>query len=88
MPRADLSGLWPSIDLDARTVRVTRQLYYHGAGYSFGPPTSRAGVRVMDFPELIVPDVRAPGLAPRLGGLVFASSTGSPLAHSDLRRRF
>ncbi len=59
MPRADLSGLWPSIDLDARTVRVTRQLYYHGAGYSFGPPTSRAGVRVVDFPELIVPDVRA-----------------------------
>lgn len=59
MPRADLSGLWPSIDLDARTVRVTRQLYYHGAGYSFGPPKSRAGVRVVDFPELIVPDVRA-----------------------------
>lgn len=59
MPRADLSGLWPSIDLDARTVRVTRQLYYDRAGYSFGPPASRAGVRVVDFPELIVPDLRA-----------------------------
>ena len=59
VPRADLSGLWPSIDLNARTVRVTRQLYYHEAGYPFGPPTSRAGVRVVDFPELIVPDVRA-----------------------------
>src|ERR1700733_10640710 len=57
--RADLSGVWPPIDLDARTVRVTRQLYYHGAGYSFGPPKSRAGVRVLDFPELIVPDARA-----------------------------
>jgi hypothetical protein len=41
------------IDLDARTVRVTRQLYYHGAGHSFGPPKSRAGVRDVDFPELI-----------------------------------
>ena len=88
MPRADLSGLWPSIDLDARTVRVTRQLYYHGAGYSFGPPKSRAGVRVVDFPELIVPDVREHlDWLPVVGRLVFASSTGSPLAHSNFRRR-
>jgi integrase len=85
---AELAALRPEdIDLDARTVRVTRQLYYHGSGHSFGPPKSRAGVRIVDFPERIVPDVRehlawVPSLA-----LVFASSTGSPLSHSNFRRR-
>jgi integrase len=85
----ELAALRPDdIDLDARTVRVTRQLHYHQAGFSFGPPKSRAGVRVVDFSDLIVPDVREhlnwlPASAP----LVFASSTGSPLAHSNFRRR-
>lgn len=86
---AELTALRPEdIDLDARTVRVTRQLYYHGAGYSSGPPKSRAGVRVVDFPELIVPDVREHlDWLPASAGLVFASSTGSPLAHTNFRRR-
>jgi integrase len=86
---AELAALRPEdIDLEARTVRVTRQLYYHGAGYSFGPPKSRAGVRVVDFPELIVPDVREHlAWLPWSAVLVFASSTGSPLAHSNFRRR-
>jgi integrase len=86
---AELAALTPAdIDLDARTVRVTRQLYYHGPGYSFAPPKSRAGVRVVSFPELIVPDIRdhlawVPDSAP----LVFTSSTGTPLRHSNFRRR-
>jgi integrase len=46
------------IDLDACTVRVTRQLNHNGGGYSFGPPKSRAGRRVVDFADLIVPDLR------------------------------
>jgi integrase len=76
------------IDLDARTVRVTRQLYYHDAGHSFGPPKSRAGVRDVDFPELIVPDLREhmDWLASS-ATLVFATSTGSPLSHSNFRQR-
>jgi integrase len=86
---AELTALRPEdIDLEARTVRVTRQLYYHGAGYSFGPPKSRAGVRVVAFPELIVPDVRSHlDWLPSSATLVFASSTGSPLAHSNFRNR-
>jgi Phage integrase family len=51
-------------------------------------PKSRAGVRVVDFPELIVPDVRKHlDWLPSATALVFASSTGSPLAHSNFRRR-
>jgi integrase len=86
---AELTALRPEdIDLEARTVRVTRQLYYHGAGYSFGPPKSRAGVRVVAFPELIVPDVRSHlDWLPSSAALVFASSTGSPPAHSNFRNR-
>jgi integrase len=86
---AELAALRPEdIDLNARTVRVTRQLHYHGAGHSFGPPKSRAGVRVVDFPKLIVPDVREHlSWLPSSAALVLASSTGSPLAHSNFRRR-
>ena len=85
---AELAALTPEdIDLDARTVRVTRQLYYHGAGHSFGPPKSRAGIRVVDFPELIVPDVREHLVWVPSSALVFATSTGSPLSHSNFRRR-
>ena len=86
---AELAALRPGdIDLDARTVRVTRQLYYHGAGHSFGPPKSRAGVRDVDFPELIVPDLREHlDWLPSSAALVFASSTGSPLSHSNFRQR-
>jgi integrase len=69
-------------------VRVTRQLYYHDAGHSFGLPKSRAGVRDVDFPELIVPDVREHlDWLPSSAVLVFASSTGSPLTHSNFRQR-
>jgi integrase len=86
---AELAALTQAdIDLDARTVRVTRQLYYHEAGYSFRPPKSRAGVRVVAFPELIVPDVRKHlDWLPVSAALVFASSTGSPLSHSNFRNR-
>lgn len=49
------------IDLKTCTVRVTRQLVYlPGGGHSFAPPRSRAGVRVVAFPDLIVPDLQQP----------------------------
>lgn len=57
---AEVVALTPTdIDLDARTVRVVRQLNYYEKGGTFGPPKSRAGVRTVPFPELIVDDVRA-----------------------------
>ena len=74
--------------MDARTVKVTRQLHYHQAGHSFGPPKSRAGVRDVDFPDLIVPDLREHlAWLPSSTALVFTTSTGTPLAHSNFRRR-
>ncbi len=75
---AELAALTPAdVDLDALTVRVTR------------PPKSRAGVRTVAFPDLIADDVREHLLwVPSSASLVFTSSTGSPLAHSNFRRRF
>ena len=86
---AELAALTPGgIDLDARTVRVTRQLYYHERGFRFGPPKSKAGVRTVPFPELIVPDLREHmQWVPSARSLVFCSSTGTPLSHSNFRRR-
>lgn len=56
---SELAALSGSIDLATRTVRVTRQIsYQRGGGHSFIPPKSRAGRRVVSFPDLIAPDLR------------------------------
>jgi integrase len=87
---AELAALTPhDIDLDACTVRVTRQISYPpGGGHSFGPPKSRAGRRVVPFPDLIVPDLREhiDGLG-KPAALVFTSPDGHPLRHSNFYRR-
>jgi integrase len=84
---AELVALTPAdIDLDARTVRVIRQLNYHEKGCTLGPPKSRAGVRTVPFPELIVPDLREHlGWVPFPVSLVSATSSGTP--HSNFRQR-
>jgi integrase len=87
---AELAALTPhDIDLDACTVRVTRQISYpRGGGHSFGLPKSRAGRRVVPFPDLIAADLRAhlDGLD-QAAALVFTSPDGQPLRHSNFYRR-
>lgn len=79
------------IDLSAGIVRVERQLTeMPGGGYRYGPPKSDASQRTVSIPDLIVPSLRQ-----HLGcytgqsddALVFTSPTGSPLRHSNFRRR-
>jgi integrase len=85
----ELVALRPEdIDLDACTVRVTRQLNKPGAEPVFGPPKSRAGRRVVVFASLIVPDLRK-HLAALLDGapLVFTGPEGTALVNSNFRRR-
>jgi integrase len=87
---AELAALTPlDIDIDACTVRVARQINYPpGGGHSFGPPKSRAGRRVVPFPDLIVPDLREhlDGLD-QAAALIFTSPDGQPLRHSNFYRR-
>jgi integrase len=53
-----------------------------------GLPKSKAGVRTVPFPELIVPDLQDHlEWVPFPVSLVFCSSTGTPLSHSNFRRR-
>jgi integrase len=82
----ELAALAPDdINLAARTVRVTRQLGYDG---SFGPPKSRAGRRVVSFPDLIVPDLRKHlDALPADACLIFTSPGGQPLWHSHFYHR-
>jgi integrase len=87
---AELAALTPQdIDMAACTVRVTRQIDYPpGGGHTFGPPKSRAGRRVVSFPDLIVPDLcdHLDTLG-QAAALLFASPNGQPLRHSNFYRR-
>ncbi len=80
------------VDIQARTVRVARQLNErHGGGFVSSPPKSEAGQRIVAIPELITPDLAAHIVTharPGDDGLVFTSPGGGPLRHTNFRRRF
>lgn len=78
------------IDMQARTVRVCRQLTEpRGGGFDFGPPKSDAGKRMVAIPDLVMPDLALHIITYAAGDdeLVFTSSTGRPLRHSNFYRR-
>ena len=79
------------IDMQARTVRVTRQLSeQRGGGFAFGPPKSDAGQRTVAIPEVITSDLASHIVtyaAPGDDGLVFTSPQGAPLRLSNFCRR-
>jgi integrase len=80
------------IDLEARTVRVARQLaQVRGGGFTFGPPKSRAGMRIVPIPDVIIPAIQwhlSCFALPGDEGLAFTSPSGEPLHHSNFRRRY
>jgi integrase len=79
------------IDLEARTIRVSRQLTEQlSGGYDFGPTKSSAGRRIVVFPEMLVPEME--GHLKRFAGeeddaLVFTSPGGMRMRHSNFYRR-
>jgi len=79
------------IDMQARSVRVTRQLSERrGGGFAFGPPKSDAGQRTVAIPEVITSDLASHIVtyaAPGDDGLVFTSPQGAPLRLSNFCRR-
>lgn len=79
------------IDLKTGMVRVFRQLTeLNGGGYVFGPPKSAAGKRLVVMPKAIIPAVRLHlrcYVAPVEESLLFTSAEGTPLWHSNFRRR-
>lgn len=88
----ELAGLRRcDLDLDARTVHVTRQLTeINGRGIEFGPPKSKAGIRTVPIPALIIPVIRwhlSCFAQDGDEGLIFTSPRGLPLRHSQFRQR-
>ena len=79
------------IDVQARTVRVSRQLSERlGGGFAFGPPKSEAGKRTVAIPYVIMPDLAAHIVTyaqPGNDGLVFTSPEGGLLRRSNFIRR-
>ena len=79
------------IDVQARTVRISRQLSeQRGGGFTFGPPKSDAGYRTVAIPAVITPDLASHIVtfaAPGDDGLVFTNSEGKPLRRSNFCRR-
>jgi integrase len=87
-----LAALRPGdINLDARTIRVERQLIEQlGGGSAFGPPKSKAGRRTVPFPDMLRAELTEH--LERLDldddqALVFTSPMGTPLRHSNFYRR-
>jgi integrase len=79
------------IDTASGEITVFRQLTEQlGGGHVFGPPKSKAGRRVVPFPELLNTDV-AQHLGQFVGeeddALVFTSPAGAPMRHSNFYRR-
>ena len=79
------------IDLEARTVRVTRQVTTLSSGRQvIGPPKSAAGNRVVILPDVIIPvlQLHLRWLAePGEDGLLFTSPEGKPLRYDNFRNR-
>lgn len=79
------------IDMQARAVRVARQLTTpYGGGFEFGLPKSDAGKRIVAIPDLVVSDLAVHVMtyaAVGDDGLLFTSPTGRPLRHSNFYRR-
>lgn len=76
--------------MDAGTVRVVRQLSEVPGGFAFGPPKSRAGLRVVPIPEVIIPVIQwhlSCFAQPGEDGLVFTSPDDRYLHHSNFRLR-
>lgn len=87
----ELAGLQRGdFDLDKSTVRIERSLTeMPGGGYSYGPPKSAAGRRIVVLPDIIKPDLLrhlSSFTAPQNDALVFTSPSGAPLRNSNFRQ--
>ena len=77
------------VDLEKRTVRISRQFVSIPGGLRLGPPKSRAGIRVVSFPAAILPELMhhlETFAAPGLDGLVFPNEHGQPFLRGNFNK--
>ena len=95
----ELGAKWSDLDLEARTVTVTRTLVWRkGVGWCFGEPKTARSRRTITFPDPLAKLLRTHKAKQsefrlKLGGaycsenLVFASIEGTPLNIRNLTQR-
>jgi integrase len=98
--RGEACGLrWEDVDLDTGFLRVAQQLTQVKSKLVFGPPKSRAGVRVVTLDEdsvAVLRTLRARQNRERLafgpqwpdGGLVFTREDGEPVRPDSVSQKF
>lgn len=79
------------IDLDARVIRVTRQVIKSRAGKAITPPKTDGSVRDVPIPAAIIPIIQAHldthvGKSP--SSLIFTNQNGNQLSENDWYRAF
>jgi integrase len=77
------------VDLDRRSLRISRQFVSVPGGLRLGPPKSRAGTRVVSFPAAIMPELvhhLETFAAPGLDGLVFPNEHGQPFLRGNFAK--
>ena len=78
------------VDLERRTLRVTRKLAGVDSDLSFGPPKTAAGRRTVGIPTFVARSIEvhlAHVAEPGDDGLVFPGPEGGPMRRSNFRRR-
>jgi integrase len=80
---------WQHVDMLRRQVTVAKTLTDLAGRLSFGPPKTRAALRMVTVPGFVVEELsRVPASPPDPGDLVFTSPEGHPVRPTSFRRRF
>jgi integrase len=80
---------WEHVDMLRRKVTVVETLTDLGGRVSFGPPKTRAALRTVSVPSVVVDELaRIPTSPPDKRDLVFKSPEGQPVRPTLFRRRF
>jgi integrase len=80
---------WEHVDMLRRKVTVVETLTDLAGRISFGPPKTRAALRTVSVPSVVVDELaRIPTSPPDKRDLVFTSPEGQPVRPTLFRRRF
>ncbi len=81
---------WIDIDLDERTITISRTVSEVGSMVTIGEPKTRSSLRTLVFPSALTPEFiahRARDSGENPANLVFHDSIGGPVRASNLRYR-
>ncbi|HEX3148015.1 MAG TPA: site-specific integrase [Gemmataceae bacterium] len=78
---------WADVDLEARTLAISRTLDYRAGAFATQPPKSLNGVRIIDLPQLAVDALKNHGDGGELAGPIFTTSNGTYFEKTNFIRK-